>query len=116
MEFKNASVDVAENGAIGLQMFADAPEHSYDAVLMDIRMPVMDGLQSAEGMRSLDSPWAKTVPIIAMSANAYEGDVVKSKQAGMNAHLAKPIEAEVLYETLYGLLSNGTRGCGEKEE
>ncbi|MEG1557624.1 MAG: PAS domain S-box protein, partial [Oscillospiraceae bacterium] len=82
LEFKNAEVDVAVNGKIGLDMFAEAPEHTYDAVLMDIRMPVMDGLQAAEGIRKLSSEWAKRVPIVAMSANAFEGDVEKSKRFG----------------------------------
>ncbi|MEG1873357.1 MAG: response regulator, partial [Ruthenibacterium sp.] len=105
LEFKNASVEVAENGQIGLELFATAREHTYDAVLMDIRMPVMDGLQATEGIRSLDSPWAKRVPIIAMSANAFDEDLVKSKNAGMNAHLAKPIDADLLYQTLDDLLA-----------
>ncbi|MEG2119425.1 MAG: ATP-binding protein, partial [Pseudoflavonifractor sp.] len=104
LEFKNASVDVAENGALGLALFEDAPEHTYDAVLMDIRMPVMDGLQATRGIRGLDSAWAKTVPIIAMSANAFDDDILKSKCAGMNAHLAKPIDSELLYQTLSLLL------------
>ncbi|MEG2199654.1 MAG: response regulator, partial [Anaerovorax sp.] len=105
LEYKNAFVDVAENGEKGLAMFAAAPEHTYHAVLMDIRMPVMDGLQAARGIRNLDNLWAKTVPIIAMSANAFDDDVVKSKGAGMNAHLAKPIDAALLYKTLYEFLS-----------
>ncbi|MEG1571321.1 MAG: ATP-binding protein [Clostridia bacterium] len=105
LEFKNATVDVAANGRLGLEMFARAPEHTYDAVLMDIRMPVMDGLQSAQAIRELDSAWAKRVPILAMSANAFDEDVTKSKNAGMNAHIAKPIEAELLYQTLANLLS-----------
>ncbi|MEG1946133.1 MAG: ATP-binding protein [Lachnospiraceae bacterium] len=100
LEFKKAVVDVAVNGKIGLTMFKNALEHTYDAVLMDIRMPVMDGLQSAHEIRNLDSEWAKKVPIIAMSANAFEEDVVKSKKAGMNAHLAKPIDSQLLYHTL----------------
>ncbi|MEG0780820.1 MAG: ATP-binding protein, partial [Oscillospiraceae bacterium] len=103
LEFKNATVEVAENGQSGLDKFVAAPE-SYAAVLMDIRMPVMDGLECAEAIRGLDNPWAKTVPILAMSANAFEEDVVKSKNAGMNAHLAKPIEAALLYQTLHELL------------
>ncbi|MEG2480872.1 MAG: ATP-binding protein, partial [Clostridia bacterium] len=105
LEFKNATVEVAANGQLGLEMFAKAPEHTYDAVLMDIRMPVMDGLQSAQAIRELDSAWAKRVPILAMSANAFDEDVTKSKNAGMNAHIAKPIEAELLYQTLANLLS-----------
>ncbi|MEG2199460.1 MAG: response regulator, partial [Anaerovorax sp.] len=104
LEFKNALVHVAENGKIGLELFATAPEHTYDVVLMDIRMPVMDGLQCAAQIRSLDSPWAKKVPIIAMSANAFDEDVMKSKNAGMDAHIAKPIEAELLYQTIAHLL------------
>ncbi|MEG1695112.1 MAG: ATP-binding protein [Eubacterium sp.] len=104
LEFKNASVDVAENGEMGLKMFANAPDYTYDIVLMDIRMPVMDGLQSAEKIRNLDSVYAKTVPIIAMSANAFDDDVTKSKKAGMNAHLAKPIDPELLYLTVQQFL------------
>ncbi|MEF9941928.1 MAG: PAS domain-containing protein [Lachnospiraceae bacterium] len=103
LEFKHASVDVAENGKIGLELFANAPEHTYDVILMDIRMPIMDGLQSTEAIRNLDNPWAKAVPIVAMSANAFDEDIIKSKNAGMNVHLAKPIEAELLYQTLYEL-------------
>ncbi|MEG1917204.1 MAG: PAS domain-containing protein [Oscillospiraceae bacterium] len=111
LEFRNATVEVAENGKIGLDKFAAAPQ-CYDAVLMDIRMPVMDGLEAATAIRGLDSPWAKTVPILAMSANAFDEDVVKSKDAGMDAHLAKPIEAELLYQTLYEQMekSNGKAG------
>ncbi|MEG0180113.1 MAG: response regulator, partial [Oscillospiraceae bacterium] len=105
LEFKKATVEVAENGAAGLAMFVNAPEHTYDAILMDIRMPVMDGLQATKSIRALDSEWAKKVPIIAMSANAFDEDVDKSKKAGMNAHLAKPIDSELLYNTLYELMS-----------
>ncbi|MEG0765243.1 MAG: response regulator, partial [Pseudoflavonifractor sp.] len=104
LEFKNASVVVAENGALGLDLFAKAPEHTYDLVLMDIRMPVMDGLQAARAIRNLKGPWAKQVPIVAMSANAFEEDVAKSQAAGMNAHLAKPIDADLLYRTIDGFL------------
>ncbi|MEG1755023.1 MAG: ATP-binding protein [Clostridia bacterium] len=106
LEFKNAVVDVAENGKIGLAMFAAALDHPYDAVLMDIRMPVMDGLQAAECIRKLGSAWAEVVPIIAMSANAFDGDVIKSKNAGMNVHLAKPLEPTLLYQTLQQLMQN----------
>ncbi|MEG0998535.1 MAG: ATP-binding protein [Clostridiales bacterium] len=104
LEFKNAKVTVAENGKIGLETFAAAQECAFDAVLMDIRMPVMDGLESAAAIRSLNSPWAKIVPIIAMSANAFEEDIQKSIDAGMNQHLAKPINVELLYKTLSTLM------------
>ncbi|MEG0824718.1 MAG: ATP-binding protein [Oscillospiraceae bacterium] len=105
LEFKHATVDVAENGEIALELFTKAPEGTYDAVLMDIRMPVMDGLEATRRIRGLDSLWAKQVPIIAMSANAFDEDVTKSKQVGMNAHLAKPIDSELLYHTLEELTS-----------
>ncbi|MEG2038263.1 MAG: ATP-binding protein, partial [Oscillospiraceae bacterium] len=106
LEFKKATVDVAENGLIGVTMCANATEYDhYDAILMDIRMPVMDGLEAAEKIRNADSVWTKTVPIIAMSANAFDDDVIKSKNSGMNTHLAKPIEAELLYQTLYELMN-----------
>ena len=72
----------------------------FDAILMDIRMPVMDGLTATRSIRQLKKKTAKTIPIIAMSANAFDEDVEKSKMAGMNAHLAKPIEPELLYATL----------------
>ena len=67
---------------------------------MDIRMPVMDGLEAATAIRSLDRADAHTIPIIALTANAFDEDVQLSLQAGMNAHLAKPVEAELLVQTL----------------
>jgi CheY-like chemotaxis protein len=67
---------------------------------MDVRMPVMDGLEATRAIRALDHPDAKSVPIIAMTANAFDEDVQRSLQAGMTAHLSKPIEPERLYETL----------------
>lgn len=69
-------------------------------MLMDIRMPVMNGLDAARAIRALDHPDAKRVPIIAMTANAFEEDVKKSRASGMNAHLSKPISPQVLYGTL----------------
>lgn len=73
-------------------------------ILMDIRMPVMDGLEAANAIRSLDREDAKRIPIIAMTANAFAEDVQKSKAAGMNAHLAKPIEPRELYQTLHDFI------------
>jgi CheY-like chemotaxis protein len=71
---------------------------------MDIRMPVMDGLQASINIRHWNKEDAKTIPIVAMTANAFEEDVEKSKAAGMNVHLSKPIEPEVLYRTMYRVL------------
>lgn len=75
-------------------------EGSFDAILMDIRMPVMDGLKAAQTIRALERSDAGRIPIIAMTANAFEEDIQNSLNAGMNAHLAKPIDPKILYQTL----------------
>ena len=93
-------VEHAENGQIAADMFNSHPEGYYDAILMDVMMPVLDGLHATETIRALGRPDAKTIPIIAMTANAFDEDVQRSLQAGMNAHLSKPIEPEKLFETL----------------
>ena len=101
---RDMRADHAENGAIAVELFAKSAVGDYDVVLMDVRMPVLDGLGAARAIRALDRPDAKTVPIIALTANAFDEDVQRSLQAGMNAHLTKPIEPERLYETLEKLL------------
>lgn len=90
----------AENGKLAVQMFQDSEQYYYDAILMDIRMPMMNGLEAAQAIRKLNREDAKTVPIIAMSANAFDEDVRESLKAGMNAHLAKPIVPAQLYAEL----------------
>lgn len=77
----------------------------YDLILMDIRMPVMDGLEATEHIRNMEREDMKRVPIIAMTANAYDEDMQKSLHAGMNAHLSKPIEPSVLLDTLLKYLA-----------
>ena len=104
LKMRDMEVDHGENGKIVVEMFEKSPPNFYDAVLMDIRMPVMDGLEATTAIRALDRPDAKTVPIIAMTANAFDEDVQRSLQAGMNAHLSKPVEPEHLYETLATLI------------
>ncbi|MDD2355345.1 MAG: response regulator, partial [Lachnospiraceae bacterium] len=84
----------------GVELFKTSVTGYYDAILMDIRMPVMDGLTAARMIRKSGRPDAGTVPVIAMSANAFEEDVKKSLAAGMNEHLAKPVEPEKMYEIL----------------
>lgn len=100
LEYKGFQVEHAENGLRALELFTATPVGYYDAILMDIRMPQMDGLQAANNIRHCRKADAKTIPIIAMTANAFDDDVEKSQAAGMNAHLAKPIEPELLYQTL----------------
>ncbi|MBO4779454.1 MAG: response regulator, partial [Selenomonadaceae bacterium] len=104
LEMRGMISDHAENGKIAVEKFAASPKGFYDAVLMDIRMPVMDGLEAAAAIRALDHPDAKTVPIIAMTANAFDEDVQRSLNAGMNAHLTKPADPEQLYKTLQELI------------
>ena len=101
---RGADIEHAENGKIAVEMFEASSIGHYDGVLMDVRMPVMDGLEATAAIRKLDRPDAKTVPIIAMTANAFDEDVQLSLQAGMNAHLSKPVEPERLYQTLEELI------------
>ena len=104
LERKGFTVEHAENGLRALELFATSPVGYYDAILMDIRMPQMDGLEAANAIRHLSKPNAKSIPIIAMTANAFDEDIQKSRAAGMNAHLSKPIEPVLLYQTLYDLI------------
>ena len=97
---RDMEVEHAENGQIAVDMFSQSPENHYDAILMDVRMPVMTGLEATTAIRDLNRPDAKAIPIIAMTANAFDEDVQRSLQAGMNAHLSKPVDPEHLYETL----------------
>ena len=101
---REAEIDHAENGKIVLEMFERSPIGHYDAILMDVRMPIMDGLEAAAAIRELDRPDAKAIPIIALTANAFDEDVQRSLQVGMDAHLTKPVEAERLYQTLEELI------------
>ena len=100
LEMEDIRSKLAENGQIAVDMFSEHAAGYYDAILMDVRMPVMDGLEATRAIRDLDRPDAKSIPIIAMTANAFDEDVKQSLQAGMNAHLSKPVEPERLYETL----------------
>lgn len=100
LEFRNASVDGACNGQQAVEMFRSSPPKHYDAVLMDVRMPVMDGIAATQAIRGLNRADAATVPILAMTANAFAEDIEQSRKAGMNEHLAKPIEPETLYARL----------------
>ena len=117
LEMEDVETDWSENGQLAAERFAGSPEGYYDAVLMDIRMPVMDGLDAARAIRALERADAKTVPIIALTANALEEDVQRSLQAGMNAHLAKPVDADRLYELLREQISAVRDGAkdGTKE-
>lgn len=101
LENKGFTVETAENGLRAMELFAKTEKGYYDGILMDIRMPVMDGLTATRNIRNLSNADAREIPIIAMTANAFDEDVEKSKAAGMNAHLEKPIDPSRLYQTLY---------------
>ena len=104
LEMEDMETDHAENGRIVVEMFKNSDAGMYSAILMDIRMPEMDGLEATQAIRALDRPDARTIPIIALTANAFDEDVQKSLQVGMNAHLTKPVEPEHLYQTLGELI------------
>ena len=97
---KGIEVTHAENGEEAVKYFAESEVDGFDAILMDIRMPVMDGIEATVHIREMQRADAVTVPIIAMTANAYEEDRRRTENAGMNAHLAKPIEPKQLFRTL----------------
>ena len=104
LRIRQIHIDHAENGRLALEMFERSDIRYYDAILMDVRMPEMDGLEATAAIRALDRKDAHTIPIIAMTANAFDEDVQRSLQVGMNAHLSKPVEPEHLYQTLEELI------------
>lgn len=104
LQTRDVETDLAENGKIAVEKFSAHPAGYYDAILMDVCMPEMDGLEATKVIRGLDRPDAKTIPIIALTANAFDEDVQKSLQAGLNAHLSKPVESQALFATLESLI------------
>jgi len=100
LENAGARVTCAGNGRQALEGLENSAPHQYDCVLMDIMMPVMNGLEAAEAIRKLNRKDLQEIPIIAMSANAYSQDVEKAKQAGMNGYLIKPIETRKMIHLL----------------
>ena len=104
LELEGMSSEWAENGKLAVKLFAQSEQGHFDAILMDMRMPVMDGLSATREIRKLARPDAAEIPIIALSANAFEEDVKQCLEAGMNEHLSKPIDVDRLKETLGRLL------------
>ena len=104
LSMRDIEADHAENGKEAVDMFAASAPGTYAAILMDIRMPVMDGLEATTAIRALDRPDVAAIPIIALTANAFDEDVQQSLQVGMNAHLTKPVESDHLFQTLEELV------------
>ena len=95
-----AKVETRDDGKQAFEAFAASAEGYYDAVLMDIQMPVMNGYEAAGRIRACGHPQAKSIPIIAMTANVFAEDVLAARNAGMDAHIAKPIDLTKLYQAL----------------
>ena len=109
LELEDIEAKHAKNGAEAVRMFSESNEGYYDAILMDVRMPEMDGYTATQMIRSLNRPDAKIIPIIAMTANVFDEDIQRCIEAGMNIHLSKPIEPEKMYETLTRLIMESDR-------
>ena len=105
LEKQGMLVDVADNGRIGVDMFEHSQVGEYAAVLMDVRMPVMNGLDATRAIRALPRADARSVPIVAMTANAFAEDVAEALDAGMDRHTAKPVDPQRLYEVLADVIA-----------
>ncbi len=108
LEIEGASCEIVENGRLAVERFRQAEEGEFDAILMDVQMPVMNGHEAARAIRSLERKDAGRIPIIAMTANAFAEDEKAALNAGMDAHVAKPLDME--------LLKKAIERCGRREE
>ena len=112
LEEAGFQVEVADNGAAAVEMVRRSEPGYYQLVLMDIQMPVMNGYQAAEAIRALGDPLLSAIPIVAMTANAFEEDKQEALHHGMNGHIAKPIDVNVLFATLDGILERQAFSSG----
>ena len=101
LQNEGADVIKAWNGQEAVELFRKSEPGEFDVILMDIMMPVMNGYEAAKMIRSLDRDDAKKIPIIAMTANAFTEDRIRAKEAGMNEHVAKPVDVELLMKVIY---------------
>ena len=100
LEEAGFTVEIADNGQIAVDMVQNSRPGWYQVILMDIQMPVMDGYDAARAIRKLENPDLASIPIFAMTANAFDEDKQKALQAGMNGHIAKPVDIDNLLKTL----------------
>jgi signal transduction histidine kinase/CheY-like chemotaxis protein/HAMP domain-containing protein len=106
MEFTGLEIDEAEDGEEAVNIFAGSPEGTYDIIYMDVQMPKMDGYRASSMIRVMDRSDARTVPIIALTANAFKDDIENALRNGMNAHLAKPLDVQKLIEMTFRFIGN----------
>jgi len=106
LEMKGIVVEIAFDGLDAVEKYKNHDEKYYDAILMDMMMPRMDGLEATKKIRKMKRMDSKSIPIIALTANAFDEDVQRSLQAGLNAHLSKPVKPEVLYDILKKLFKS----------
>ncbi len=99
-------IDIADDGSVAVDLMKKVPDDAYDLILMDIQMSIMNGYDAARAIRALDNPIKAAIPIVAMTANAFEEDRQLALEAGMNGHVAKPIDVPKLLETLKDILKN----------
>lgn len=108
LHMEGMSCDIAKNGEEAFEKFEQSKEYEYDIILMDIQMPVMNGYDAVEAIRALDRADAKSIPIAAMTANAFADDVKKALEVGMNEHVSKPIDVKVLCQKIADLINRKT--------
>ena len=90
----------AENGKVAVERMQSAPDGAYALIFMDVQMPVMNGIEATKAIRRLDNPWAASIPIIAMTADAFSENVAECLAAGMNGHIAKPIDMKLVMKEI----------------
>lgn len=110
LENSGAVVDSAQNGKEALDYYLDSSPGYYHLILMDVNMPVMDGLEAVRAIRDSGREDAAMIPVIAMTADVFKEDINKCREAGMNAHIGKPVELDKLYSTLRRFLNTGKSG------
>ena len=115
LQNEGADVTKAWNGQEAVELFRNSASGELDVILMDIMMPVMNGYEATQMIRSLDREDAKTIPIIAMTANAFTEDRIRAKEAGMNEHVAKPVDGEVLVKVIHKLVEDTADIMSERE-
>ena len=104
LKMEGASCEIVENGRLAVERFEQAAEGEFDAILMDVQMPVMDGYEAARTIRNLENEKLASIPILAMTANAFAEDQRAALECGMNGHLPKPIQVTELFDALEHML------------